>query len=116
MHRPAAYAFALCFEGAEYTNAYSNVPSPTQPTLRPIHSVGFYITDKFAALWAVHSLNFRSPRGVSHGIHGTLEQPADVLHLHSMTSTLSLGEGVAAQVVGGPVFKSTRSKTQIRKR
>jgi hypothetical protein len=32
MHRPAAYAFVLCFEGAEYTNAYSNAPSPTQPT------------------------------------------------------------------------------------
>jgi hypothetical protein len=32
MHRPAAYAFVLCFEGADYTDAYFNAPPPTEPT------------------------------------------------------------------------------------
>jgi hypothetical protein len=43
---------------------------------------------------------FRSPRAVPYRIL-TWEQPAVVLHLYSMTTTLSLGEGVAAQLMMG---------------
>jgi hypothetical protein len=104
--------------GAATSSAHISLVPSTQRTLRTIHSVGFYIADKLAALWAtwtMHSFNFRSRRAVSHGIIGTLEQPAVVLHLYSMTSTLSLWGGVAAQVVGGPIYSlkhnSKREKT-----
>jgi hypothetical protein len=42
-----------------------------------------------------------SPRAVSHRILWTREQPAVVLHLYSMTMALSLGGGVAPQIMMG---------------
>jgi hypothetical protein len=70
--------------------------------LRPSPPVGFYITDtSFVALWATMDrarFEFPFTKSCSHRTPGTWEQPAVVLHFYLLTTTLSLGEGVAAHI------------------